>query len=91
MISSRLNVFFVSTYGVGACTNDALTFDEWIFSKERSKSEFEQMSYMVFALGNTYHEHYCQFGIKLDAKLVELGAKRLVNLGKGNAAENTTE
>lgn len=91
MISSRLNVFFVSTYGVGTCTSDAISFNEWIFDKNRTKAEFEQMSYMVFALGNTYHEHFCLFGKTLDARLEELGAKRLINLGKGNAAEDTTE
>ncbi|CAD8174164.1 unnamed protein product [Paramecium pentaurelia] len=89
--SQKLAVFFVSTYGVGSCSSDAQKFNSWIFSKERKNDEFNNMSYIVFALGNTNHENYCQFGIKLDKRLEELGAKRLFALGKGNAAENTTE
>ncbi|CAD8153824.1 unnamed protein product [Paramecium pentaurelia] len=87
----KLSIFFVSTYGVGSCSSDAQKFNSWIFSQERKNDEFNCMSYIVFALGNTNHENYCQFGIRLDKRLEELGAKRLFVLGKGNAAENTTE
>ncbi|CAD8149685.1 unnamed protein product [Paramecium octaurelia] len=87
----KLAVFFVSTYGVGSSSSDAQKFNSWIFSNERKNDEFKSMSYIVFALGNTNHENYCQFGIRLDKRLEELGAKRLFALGKGNAAENTTE
>ena len=46
---------------------------------------------MVFALGNTSHEHFCGMGIKTDAKLEELGATRLFPLGKGNSCDETTD
>ncbi|CAK56074.1 unnamed protein product (macronuclear) [Paramecium tetraurelia] len=91
MISSKLNVFFVSTYGMGSCTPDTENFDQWLFCEERSKNEFQGMIYLIFALGSTNHEHFCEFGIRLDKRLEYLGAKRLCNLGKGDAAKDQTE
>ncbi|CAD8136256.1 unnamed protein product [Paramecium pentaurelia] len=91
LISQKLNVFFVSTYGMGSCTADTENFDQWLFSEERNKNEFQGMNYMIFALGSTNHEHYCEFGIRLDKRLEQLGAKRICNLGKGDAANDQTE
>jgi NADPH-ferrihemoprotein reductase len=35
MIASKASVFFVSTYGVGSSSSDALKFKEWVFSEDR--------------------------------------------------------
>lgn len=32
------------------------------------------MKFVVFALGNTAHEHFCGMGLRTDSKLEELGA-----------------
>ncbi|CAD8052604.1 unnamed protein product [Paramecium sonneborni] len=91
LISCKLNVFFVSTYGMGSCTADTESFNQWIFQEERNKNEFQGMNYLIFALGSTNHQHYCEFGIRLDKRLEQLGAKRLCNLGKGDSAKDQTE
>ena len=49
------------------------------------------MNYVVFGLGNSSYENFCGMGVKTDARLEYMGAKRLFNLGKGNALNETTE
>lgn len=83
-------IFVISTYGVGGPTNDAQVFYDWIQQQENS-TLFSHLKYVVFGLGNSTFENFAGFGVKIDAKLESLGAKRLYPLGKGNAAEDTTD
>lgn len=48
-------MFFVSTYGSGGPTADALDFNEWLMSEERTKDSLKNIFYTVFALGSTDH------------------------------------
>ncbi|CAD8213300.1 unnamed protein product [Paramecium octaurelia] len=90
-IQTRLNIFFVSTYGVGGPTSDAIDFHNWLQSKDRKQNELQGVHFTVFALGNTKHEHFCGMGLKTDARLEELGATRIFQLGKGNSCDETTD
>ncbi|KAL4465858.1 hypothetical protein ABPG74_004095 [Tetrahymena malaccensis] len=83
-------IFVISTYGVGGPTSDAQVFYEWISQQEDPKL-LSHMKYTVFGLGNSTFENFAGFGVKIDSKLEQLGAKRLYPLGKGDAAEDTTD
>lgn len=83
-------IFVISTYGTGGPTGDAYAFYDWIQLQDNA-SLFSHLKYTVFGLGNSTFENFAGFGVKIDAKLESLGAKRLYPLGKGNAAEDTTD
>lgn len=83
-------IFVVSTYGVGGPTNDAKKFAAW-FENLSENNQLSDMSFTVFALGNSTFEKFAGYGKSIDAKLESLGAKRVFPLGTGNAAEDTTD
>jgi hypothetical protein len=39
----------------------------------------------MFALGNSTFESFCGMGVKCNEKLLNLGAKNIYELGKGDA------
>ncbi|KAM3128546.1 hypothetical protein pb186bvf_019389 [Paramecium bursaria] len=91
LLKDQLCVFIVSTYGVGGPSDDSKEFFAWMMSEDRQKSELIGTKYLVFALGNTNHQHFCGMGEKVNDRLQFMGAKRIREIGRANAANDTTE
>lgn len=68
-------LIFVSTYGEGTPPDNALSFYEFLHSKRAPK--LEGLEYSVLALGDSSYEFFCQTGKDFDARLEQLGAKRI--------------
>ena len=64
-----------STYGEGDPPDNATAFWQWLRSD--SAPRLDALRFSVLALGDTNHEHFCQFGKLVDARLEALGAKRV--------------
>ena len=77
-------VFLMSTHGEGEPTDNAVDFYTWANSAERSASDLAKLRFATFALGNTQYEHYCFMGKWAQARLAELGAAAICELGMGN-------
>lgn len=68
-------LLLASTYGEGDPTDGAQPFFEALSLPSALK--LDRLQYAVFALGDTSYEHFCKFGIDLDARLFALGGTRL--------------
>lgn len=68
-------LILASTYGDGDAPDGAQPFFEQLCLEHFPK--MEKLSYAVFALGDRHYEHFCKFGVDLDAKLAALGANQL--------------
>jgi len=68
-------LFIVSTYGEGDPPQPSVGFFEFLEGKRAPK--LEGVRYSVLALGDSTYEKYCEAGKRVDARLEELGAKRL--------------
>jgi len=66
-----------ATHGEGDPPDNALTFHEFIHSRKAPK--LENVRFSVLALGDESYEYFCQTGKDFDAKLLELGAERLMD------------
>ncbi|MCP1727794.1 sulfite reductase (NADPH) flavoprotein alpha-component [Natronospira proteinivora] len=70
----ELLTLVVSTHGEGDPPEDAEALHDYLNSDKAPK--LEQLSYAVFALGDSSYEHFCQTGKDFDQALERLGAKR---------------
>lgn len=68
-------LILASTYGEGDPTDGAQAFFEALSLP--SAPRFGSLNYAVFALGDESYEHFCKFGIDLDARIYALGGTRL--------------
>ncbi|WP_224250104.1 assimilatory sulfite reductase (NADPH) flavoprotein subunit [Hyalangium gracile] len=73
----RLLYVVISTQGDGDPPDDARGFVEFILGKRAPK--LEQLRFSVLGLGDTSYPKYCEISRKLDARLAELGATRLLD------------
>ncbi len=67
----------VSTQGEGDPPDDALALAEYIHSNKPPK--LEDFHFAVLALGDSSYEFYCKTGKDFDARLEELGGKRILD------------
>jgi sulfite reductase (NADPH) flavoprotein alpha-component len=74
--SKETNLLIVtSTYGDGDMPDNAQSFWDWL-QTEAAKS-LAHLNFSVLALGDTNYEQFCAAGKKIDARLEQIGAKRI--------------
>ncbi|OUR71213.1 sulfite reductase subunit alpha [Methylophaga sp. 41_12_T18] len=66
-----------STYGEGEMPDNAEVL--WDAIKEDSAPKLDKMYFSVLALGDSSYDEYCLAGKEWDARLAELGAKRVTD------------
>lgn len=67
---------------------DFLKEDEPAFS---NGTTLENLNYVVFSLGNSTYEQYCEVGRSIDARLTKLGATRVGERGEGDDDKSMEE
>jgi len=72
----KIGVFAVATQGEGDPTENAKVFSDYIYSSERTGTEFKDIKFTVFALGNKQYQFYCGQGKKVNEHLEKLGGVR---------------
>ena len=76
-LSKMKNVAIItSTYGEGEMPDNAQLF--WNALSSNTAPQLNNMNYSVLALGDTGYEEFCHAGKLLDARLEQLGAKRII-------------
>jgi NADPH-ferrihemoprotein reductase len=87
---TQLCAFVVSTYGDGDLPDSAEGL--WAFLKSAEGDEtLASLRYVIFGLGNSNYRQYNYIAKTIDARLRELGATRLGNLGAGDDGNGNTE
>jgi sulfite reductase (NADPH) flavoprotein alpha-component len=64
----------VSTSGEGDAPDEAMRFEHTLMKK---RIELGQLNFAILALGDRTHGHFCAFGHRLDAWLMECGARQM--------------
>ena len=93
--SSNILFFVMATYGEGEPTDNSAALMEFLLdpSVEFSQggSTLENLHYVVFGLGNKTYALYNEIARKVDARLTQLGAKRLGERGEGDDDKSMEE
>ncbi|CAG9983870.1 unnamed protein product [Clonostachys byssicola] len=80
-------VVMVTASYEGEPPDNAERFVSWIISRKESEEGFESVSYAVFGCGNSeWVNSFHKIPTLVDTRLEELGAQRLVELGKTNVS-----
>lgn len=89
-----LVVFCVATYGEGEPTDNAVAMIDFLKEDEPAFSNggaLENLNYVIFALGNSTYEQYCEVGKVIDARLSKFGGKRVGEMGTGDDDKSMEE
>jgi NADPH-ferrihemoprotein reductase len=87
---NTLTAFVMACYGEGDPTDNAKKFYAELFSKEMDQARLGSASFAVFGLGNSqcFRDRFNVVGKRIDKRLEELGARRLLPCGQGDASKN---
>lgn len=82
----ELTIVCVATHYEGAPCDNTLRFWNWVkkLKKNRDRTVFEDLTYTVFALGDSSYNEYNTVGIYMDKVFEELGAVRLCKRGEAD-------
>jgi sulfite reductase (NADPH) flavoprotein alpha-component len=69
-------VLVVSTHGDGDPPDDALELYQYLSSERAAR--LDRLSYAVLALGDSSYAQFCATGRRIDERLAELGAQRML-------------
>lgn len=72
----KLLIIVISTQGEGQEPEEATALFNYLFSKKAP--QLPETKFAVLALGDSSYEFFCQAGKRIDDRLVELGAERLL-------------
>ena len=89
MKPNALNALLMSVAGVGEPPDNARKFYEWLMSPAAATQDWSLIDYTVFGLGNqkAHPNHFNVIGKAVDARLQELGANRVHEMGLGDDGE----
>jgi len=85
--AERLLVVVISTQGDGDPPDDARGFVEFLGGKRAPR--LADLRYAVLALGDSSYPQFCAIGRRVDARLAELGAVRLLVAGEADVDVET--
>ncbi|XP_076850942.1 nitric oxide synthase, inducible-like isoform X2 [Brachyhypopomus gauderio] len=84
----RLLLVVTSTFGNGDSPGNGESFMKELMNM---KSLRNNIRYCVFGLGSRMYPHFCAFAHAVDARLSELGAKRVTSTGEGDELNGQDE
>ena len=73
LASEKHAIFVASTYGEGDPPDCAKSFFERLSMADAPR--LNSLSYALLALGDRHYEHFCKFGVDLESRLIDLGAR----------------
>jgi len=90
-----LVIFLLATYGEGEPTDNALGLVDFlkkdVLELSQGGSTLPNLQYIMFCLGNTTYEHFCETGRLVDHYLQSSGANRIGPRGEGDDDKSLEE
>jgi NADPH-ferrihemoprotein reductase len=82
-------VFFISTYGEGGPSDDAMEFNRAMEKKTLFENfTNEKLNYAIFGLGSTKYEYYNQMAKKIDKFFAKKSLARVCDVGLGDDSKD---
>lgn len=81
-IDGTTTIFFIATCGQGAMPQNGKEFYKNLCARKEKFSEGTKFA--VFGLGDSSYYFFCEAAKKVEAKMLELGAEKMLSLGCGD-------